>query len=175
MSLERLKSIVLPPVTPKWNGCPELWLEVEKQLGTSLPSDYKEFIENYGAGGFYNFLGIKSPFTPKYDLISRNKKSKEYFHSQDIFPVFPDPGGLLYCGGDENGDYLFWLTKGIPDEWPVVYATDDFLEWQIYKLSITDFLCYWLTGKADPNFIRELNVLERNVPIFEPDKDEYYK
>jgi hypothetical protein len=168
--LEQLLQIVPPPSTPVCAGSPEAWPDVEARLGTRLPQDYKAFINRYGSGGFYNFFGIISPFLPENDLVTRFWKWRPFFQ-QGKFPVFPEPGGLLLLGADECEHTLFWLTKGDPDCWPLVYMDDDYIdfpEYEYYEMTVTQFLVEWISGRLDPPLIRHLNVRERKVPIFCP-------
>jgi hypothetical protein len=83
-----------------------------------------------------------------------------------FFPVFPDPGGLLSVGADINGNTLFWLTKGEPDEWPVVYMDDDFLEYDLYEMSLTTFLVEWISGRIEPRALQGLCIRESGAPIY---------
>jgi hypothetical protein len=164
--LEKLIQIAPPPDSPLCAGSPEVWPEIEAKLGTRLPDDYKAYVNRYGSGGFYNFLGISSPFTPRNDLVTTFQECRQYF-SQDFFPVFPDLGGLLSVGADENGNTLFWLTNGEPNQWPLVYMDDDFVEYDLYEMSLTEFLVDWISGRIEPRVIQGLNVRERKVPIFQ--------
>ncbi len=36
------------------------------------------------------------------------------------YPIWPESGGLLSWGGDNNANTYFWLTDGAGDFWPVV-------------------------------------------------------
>jgi hypothetical protein len=58
--LDRLMELVPPPKEPMCAGSPEQWFSVEQKLGTTLPDDYKIFINKYGSGGFYGFLEVIS-------------------------------------------------------------------------------------------------------------------
>lgn len=55
MSFEQLIEVVAPPDNPFEAGTPSQWGEVENLLGTSLPEDYKKFINSFGSGGFTAF------------------------------------------------------------------------------------------------------------------------
>jgi hypothetical protein len=50
MTLEALMSIVPPPKKPSDAGRGRDWMNIEKSLGTTLPVDYKDFINLYGLG-----------------------------------------------------------------------------------------------------------------------------
>lgn len=181
MSIDQLLAVVHPPVTPVATGSPDLWPEVEKQLGTRLPPDYKEFISLYGTGDFYRFLGILSPFSKRDSLITNNKRYLPVFKNlsgiaRDVVLTFPDSGGLIICGGDENGNTLFWQTGGEPATWPIVYASEELIDYEVFETDLTGFLAGWVSGDIRPHLIDHsiegVRVLERNVPVFEPSRFE---
>lgn len=175
MGIAALVTLAPPPESPIWAGRPQDWPAAEARLGVSLPADYKEFVTVYGAGGFYDFLGIATPFSPKYDLASKHDRSRESFQTQSFFPVFPDRGGLLCMGGDDNGDSLCWLIKGPPNQWPIVYCTEDFIEINIFRMTLVDFLAGWVGQRLHPTFLSGLNIHSRRKPIFTPNTAEMYK
>lgn len=115
-----------PPSVPVYSS--GQWDSVEAQLGTVLPSDYKNLVSSYGDGIFDEFLWIYTPFTPhrEANLIHASKVDREVLMETRNFPgheqvaVFPEPNGLLACGGTGNGDRLFWKTVGLPDVWTIV-------------------------------------------------------
>ena len=168
--LEQLMRLVPPPEAPICAGSPEAWVEVERKLGAPLPDDYKIFINRYGSGGFYDYLEIVSPFMPRNGLIAMFWRYRDSY-KQDKFPVFPEPEGLLLLGTDQCEHTLFWLTKGEPNQWPLVYMDDNYIDtprYEYYEMTITQFLVEWISGRLDPPMIRDLKVRERKVPIFAP-------
>lgn len=87
--------------------------------------------------------------------------------------MWPQIGGLINFGVTENGDYLFWLPEGRPDEWKVVFwdrgASEDecFLE---FDCGMAEFLA----GLADGSIIpkgHEREDFEPMGPIFQPYSD----
>ena len=166
--LERLMELVPPPKEPMCAGSPEQWPEVEQKLGTTLPDNYKIFINKYGSGGFYGFLEVISSFRLRNDLVSKFWQSRDFYITNGFFPVYPDPGGLLLAGGDENGNSLHWLTKGEPNEWPLVYLEDEHAGYELYEMTLAQFLVEWISGKIEPNVMQGLNLKSHKVPIFMP-------
>lgn len=155
MSIEKLKGILFPPDPPFKTGDEEGWNQVESQLGTTLPIDYKEIISTYGTGGIDEFLWFLTPFVDD-ENVNFFKKMKvindAYIVLRDQFPhhlkhnVFPEENGLLPWAYTDNGDVLYWLTKGSPDEWSIVIygSSDDYYE---YPNSISEFLYDMLSRK----------------------------
>lgn len=123
-SLTKLMTIIPPPKRPKGVGSPQQWLRTTKSLGTELPEDYRQFVEVYGTGlfaGFYIVLtpGAKDPYGNLVEYLGLLGPHFEH-HDRLPFPIHPARPGLLVWGGDENGNYYYWLTKGAPDQWKVV-------------------------------------------------------
>jgi hypothetical protein len=175
MGIAGLIELAPPPESPLWAGRPEDWPALEAKLGTGLPDDYKQYVAAYGAGGFHGFLEIITPFSPKYDLLTKQQRTRTYLEAQDVFPVFPNPGGLLYVGGDDNGNSLCWLTKGGPNCWPIVYCTEDFIEMNVFGMTLSDFLSGWIAQQIHPTFLYGLDIHSRPKPIFKPNALEMYK
>ncbi|MBI5757882.1 MAG: SMI1/KNR4 family protein [Planctomycetales bacterium] len=166
MGIERLMKIVTPPEPLGVMVSSARWAEAEKEVGSTFPADYREFVNRYGAGAFYNFMEISSPFSPRSNLMAIHNKWSHYFHDQVVFPVYPEAGGILRVGGDENGNLLFWVTRGEPDKWPIVYFTPDFQDHELYVSNITDFLSDWLSGVIEPLCLCNVKDLQRDVPVF---------
>ncbi|KOP78419.1 hypothetical protein AMS59_11160 [Lysinibacillus sp. FJAT-14745] len=149
MSLEKLKTIL--PVPAKTFGAGDIfqWKEAEKELGSKFPSDYKEFISTYGAGGVGGFLWIYSPFTCDENLnffIRSKEENDAYFTSKQEFPedfprsLFPEENGLLPFAGTDNGDVLNWITSNDPENWSIlVYDGRSGVSYE-YKCSLVEFL-----------------------------------
>lgn len=129
MSLTTLKKLV-PPPTKINTGTLKTWQKVERSLGLKLPRDYREFIFSYGGGLFADFYLVFDPFsTDQYlNLASRIQmncqKLRELCESNGPdyipYPIYPEKGGLLPWGNDENGNEYYWLTEGPPTKWKVV-------------------------------------------------------
>lgn len=154
-----LQKIIPPPKHPKYNGSPDDWGRVERNLGVKLPDDYKTLINLYGTGGFLEFVYPLSPFAPaslsfnlpgavKQTLSSYESGQKEFPEFSPPFPAYPHESGLFPWANTMNGDTLFWLTKGKPDSWPVVICDSKFSEkYDHFDLNATDFLARLMRGK----------------------------
>ncbi|MGW4699080.1 SMI1/KNR4 family protein [Streptomyces sp. NPDC004285] len=124
----RLVELVLPPAEPV--DARGDWTAAEKTIGTRLPGDYKRLVETYGWGEFCDFLYLRTPFgTSEYNGIewqsARLTGPPERDRERYPFPVHPDPGGLLVWGTTMDADRLCWLTRGAPDDWPVVVWSNE--------------------------------------------------
>jgi hypothetical protein len=154
MSLAALRRIMPPPASPSLGDKLPDWLAIEKQL-CPLPAEYKAFIETYGLGKIDDFLILYSPHaTDRYlnlltrgpiDLDALRELKTKHGDREVPYPLFPDPNGLLPFGIDENGDGLYWLMEGTPDQWPVVVNEGRAPEYQTFNVPLTDFLTGILT------------------------------
>ncbi|CAN7452254.1 SMI1/KNR4 family protein [Phenylobacterium sp. LjRoot219] len=118
MTIEALIKVLPPPVEPfeAFNGP---WEPIEAELGVVLPDDYKAFARLYGVGYFIEFLGVDIPRSRNPNrrleyqarVVCEGLASLEFL-DEPPYPFWPTPGGLLPFGGTDNGDDLFWLTRG---------------------------------------------------------------
>ncbi|MDQ0244739.1 hypothetical protein J2S09_002310 [Bacillus fengqiuensis] len=156
MSLENLKTVLPPPKNPFSTGNDSCFNEIEQTLGTQLPMDYKQFITIYGIGLIDEFIWVLNPFVLN-DNLNLMEKTKDileaYTESRNNFPgdfpykTFPEQGGLLPWGLTENGDELYWLTEGSPEEWKVVIYGSRSSDFIVYPESMTSFLAKILEKK----------------------------
>ncbi len=158
MGLERLRSIVPPPAEPLEPGLPDGWPQVEAELGTELPDDFKRFTELYGSGKFDDFLYLLNPFAadPAGNLVgSRDTMLEAYAETRAKFPdrlplpPWPEPGGLLPLGRSDNGNELYWLTEGQPARWPVVAFAGRSTQHEVHPHPVTEFLALLLSGELE--------------------------
>jgi hypothetical protein len=158
VDLERLESIVPPPAKPLEAGRPDRWPRVEAELGTELPEDFKRFTERYGSGKFDDFLYLLNPFAkdPAGNLVSgRDLMLEGYAETRAKFPErlplppWPEPGGLLPLGNSDNGNELYWVTKGKPNRWSVVAFAARSTDHEIHNHRVTEFLALLLAGELD--------------------------
>ena len=129
--------------------------KAEALLGTKLPKEYRDFIKVYGSGQVASFLGIYNPIShAKFGnlLEMALKDTEEYGISRAEFPDdyyfnrYPEAGGLLPWGRTDNGDHLYWLTRGQPCSWPIVVWKRDG-DWHLFRIGFTNFIGGLLTGR----------------------------
>jgi hypothetical protein len=103
------------------------WSDVEKALGLQLPGSYKKLIDLFGASRWREFLQILSPFDDAVNLIkhgefilSADRVSRSAHKHHYPLPLYPEPGGLLPWATTDNGDALYFVTAGPPDDWPTL-------------------------------------------------------
>lgn len=156
MTIDRLMAVVPPPKAPcgTFNG---RWEPLEAALGVALPQDYKDFVRLYGAGYFLEFLGVYVPASPNPNLRLEARVpqvchglSSVFSPDELAYPFWPAPGGLVPFGGTDNGDDLFWLTRGKPAEWKVVVLDRGLGRCETLDCDLTDFLAGLAAGEISP-------------------------
>ncbi|MFJ8232835.1 SMI1/KNR4 family protein [Streptomyces sp. NPDC094448] len=152
--LARLTEILpLPPAPPAGKD----WDAVESALGTTLPTDYKEFISVYGGGLVDGYLTVLEPSCvhPGYDLIRivarRTEANEELWQYTDRPPELEEPGSrLIAWGATDNAEYLFWLARPgqAPDNWATMINDGGGEYWETHSMTCTEFLAATLTGQT---------------------------
>lgn len=163
-SLEELKSMLPIPANPVENIVD--WENVEQKLGTKLPEDYKQFINTYGSGSLGEFMMLLNPTSQNKYLNTFKKmeamsdfdhKQREFSNIDDTYPIplYPNSGGILIWGITDNGEELYWLTTGEPDNWKIIYNSTRDGEFETYDESVTSFLTKVVKGTIKSKFFPE--------------------
>ncbi|MFE7532366.1 SMI1/KNR4 family protein [Kitasatospora sp. NPDC057542] len=158
---ERLRAIMGEPA---YTPAQVPWELAPAELGVQLPSDYRAFIDLYGAVNLNGEWGVSSPAQaidpglPGGFVLWQTKTDGEFrgqvrcedeFWDQEYTPIFPDPGGLLPWGSNSNHAYCCWLTTGPnPEQWPVAIFDCGGLDGKLdlYDGGFAQFVATVLTG-----------------------------
>jgi len=150
-AIERLVGLVCPPSEPV--AAEGEWSTIEAQLGLELPSDFKEFTARYGAGTFCNFLHPLWPFFAECSMASQaegilraGRTMRAEFPDEYSYPYHPDEGGLFPWATSDNGDRLYWLTRGEPSTWQVIVWGSRGPDHEVYPCGAVAFLAGYLKG-----------------------------
>jgi hypothetical protein len=177
MTIESLYKVMTPPTLPVEAGSVEAWPAIEKIIGVTLPNDYKQYINAFGTGYIGRFLWPFTPFSENEYLNLRDqinysldvlRELEENWGEECPYPLYPDPEGLLPWGRTDNGDVLFWLTVGHPDDWPTVINEARGPLYEEYQASMTDFLAKLISGEITSD-IMPYDFLDRDA-LFVPYK-----
>ena len=155
-SFEKLIKLIPPPANPLEVGNMEEWGKIEEELKLKLPEDYKRIVCTYGTGYWMEFLWVLNPFSKgeyfnlqeqiRSQLDAEREIKKEY--PEEIpFPIYPEEGGLLPWAMTDNGDRLYWLTSGLPEQWATIIYESRGPEYDKRKSSCSEILLRWVTGK----------------------------
>lgn len=138
-------------------GPPIDWPSVQRAIGSVLPCDYKALVDLAGSIYVGQFLGTFTPGSPNPNVdllvqmgarLSALQEMKRVGGSQECpYPLWFEPGGLLPWGATDNGDTLFWLTRGHPDQWTVVVGEGRGPLFDEFPLCASDFLVEFLEGR----------------------------
>jgi SMI1-KNR4 cell-wall len=173
VTLQRLRQVAAPPPAPSGTGTPEEWAAAERALGLELPGDYKELVRTYGSGKFANFIFVYTPFTsnPYSNLLEQRGLNLAAYKTMRAqaprtapYPAYPEPGGVLPRAHTENGDVLYWLTEGPPDQWPIIVIETRHGSLQQYDLTTTEFLAQALEGRLGPDIFPSAQELVGAAP-----------
>jgi hypothetical protein len=163
--LEQLRRLLPPPAEPLEPAPPGGWAEVEAALGTGLPEDFKAFTELYGSGKVDDFLYLFNPFAEGQDgnlLFEKDRVLAAYAETRAKFPArLPLPPFT------DNGDELFWVTRGDPGDWPVALLESRAARQEIHRMPVTGFLVALATGELDTGILPD-DVVHRPRHQFAP-------
>ena len=152
------------------------WAELESELGTALPEDYKEICARFEPGSFSAFLSLLRGGDHRlYDLRSTWKLMRSMFERDAIsagrlvapYEVYGATGnrGLLLWGSAETAECeYYWLADDATDpaEWPVLARWEAGADWHSYEMSTAEFIHRVI---ADPEF-RPLGVAQEMGPPY---------
>ncbi len=132
-------------------------------IGSVLPGDFRSLVEITGPIYVGGFLGVFAPCLENRSLdilvqmgarLSALQVLKRDLGSRECpYPLWFEPGGLLPWGASDNGDTLFWLARGHPDQWTVVINESRGPEFESFPLRTCDFLVEWLSGRLDSRIL----------------------
>lgn len=149
MAVAELAALVTPPSRPQ-DGAGS-WRAIQPSLGIHYPADFRELIERYGTGEFFEKLVILNPLNQwcREDIAKQLKNLRAMRDAMDLSgAVHPETAGLFPWGFDSNGNKFCWLTKGEPDEWPVIQLGHN-EEGDLHRadVSVTTFLVNFAKNK----------------------------
>jgi len=160
VGLDQLREIMGDPV---YVPARVPWELAPAELGVQLPSDYRSFIDTYGAVDFAGEWFVKTPtlrsslpggpgglagwrYRNDTALRIQVEQSAELL-GLDPTPVFPDPGGLLAWGANSNHVYCCWSTTDPdPNRWPVVVWFQDRGRFECFDGGFAEFVATVLSG-----------------------------
>lgn len=123
------------------------WERMSESWGKEFPSDFRHFIEVYGAGTIANYLSILKP-EPKGiepgsdDMLMETVNARNAWAREPKSPELmgTDPE-LIAWGLDSSSDILCWDASGDdPGAWPVLVRSRDDNLWSRYDCGMVEFL-----------------------------------
>lgn len=141
------------------------WEQVEEQLATTLPSDYRTLVDVGGAGLGFNDLRLYSPGEPlrSHDLLDSNGVFEDLLLFWEDDPEFrpadlPEDARLIAWASTSHGETLFWRvdagnSSGV---YPIYVEDGDGARWERFNLSTTDLLLGILHGTVSSQLFSDL-------------------
>ena len=172
MSIEELKKVLGPPPIPIATGVDANWEDVEREVGAKIPTDYKNFVSQYGVGCIDEFLWVFNPFTRNEHLnLVRQMKVKlealqviredlnrlrNEYHRAVLYsipyPLYPEKDGLVPWAGTDNGDVMYLRFASGSLSGPVIVGDSGGEEWAEFDGSVTAFLTSLLSRRFRIDF-----------------------
>jgi hypothetical protein len=154
--LQALQALVPPPDRPYLGD--GTWADLFATLGTTLPTEYVELMNIYGAGCWSNWWQFYTP-SPSFadsveDALDVYRDLREDFPEFYPLAVWPEPGGFLPFAESMEGDVLGWLVDGAPDDWPLIVWLRSGDQPPPLPGPLVDTLLDWLRGRLDAEGFR---------------------
>jgi hypothetical protein len=166
MTLETLLDALPTPAHPVETVDADQWETFELITGITLPDDYKAYLRVFGTGIIGGVITPHNPFCKRplwkihytcRDWMRESAGIHKYKHlyGEQTFPyaIYPEPGGVLPWGETDNGDRLFWLTTGLPNEWTILMNEVRSSDFELFECSMTEFLRGLITGDIQSDII----------------------
>jgi hypothetical protein len=161
MSTPSLEVLVPPPAAP--TAADGDFANVEQELGTALPADWKHLVRTYGYGTFGEFLHLWSPFFTPCPMAVQARGTLDADRELTMaapgeavpFPLYPDAEGALPWANTDNGDVVYWLTRRAPDAWPVaIWNARGGPEYDNVDGGAAALLLRWMAGEQFSRLLR---------------------
>lgn len=162
-SLDKLRRVAPPPSQPVEVPTSDAFLRVESLLGLSLPADYKNLVQCYGTGSFWEFVWPLSPATlnPNLRLDTRASKiiaslaSTREVEPEFPFSFFPSAGGLYPWAVTDNGDTFCWEIRGDANGWHTIVLEGRGFGWTRHQDCPSQFLYRLGTARRPSRLLPE--------------------
>lgn len=166
----------LPEITallgaPRFNWSdPAPWTDLERELGTAFPADFREIVDAYGSVMVNKQLYLTHPASHLLHSLGESiRDDLELWRDEDMVeylpsPVGADPGQLIPVASAATGEAVFLRVPDEPSSpWRVVVQEFDSPAWTLYEMTFSDWLLAYLKG-------RDVTLCSRN---FAPDRPFY--
>ncbi|NYE39362.1 hypothetical protein [Streptomyces fulvorobeus] len=150
------------------------WDLMGQSWGKGFPSDYRHFIESYGAGTIENSFGVLRP-EPRGAEPGPDEMLMETVNAQDAWargePKSPELAGtspeLIAWGVDSSSDIVCWDASGSdPDAWPVLVRSRGDNLWSRYDCGMAEFLVRVLRADFPACPLSDLSLWGRHPAVF---------
>ncbi|MFJ6383806.1 SMI1/KNR4 family protein [Kitasatospora sp. NPDC092039] len=151
-TLDEIKALLGAPGF-HWSD-PAPWARLERELGVSLPADFREFTDAYGPVEINEQLYLEHPGHPVRNLGEKIREWIEHWSDEDDAEFLPAPAGsgpgeLLPVATATTGEFVFLRVPDGPSApWGMGVLETDTLEYVPYdELAFGDWLLAYLRGE----------------------------
>lgn len=151
------------------------WTQVESELSTALPADYKELCESFEVGHFSAYLSLLrgDDAEPVFSLLHAWRSLKQFAEDEkhgayaagsfSPYGVYRAAGngqhsGLIEWGRTQPEGSLFWLADAErdPETWPVIARAEAIEPWQRFDMTSSEFVYHAITDGTLQNFSSQI-------------------
>ncbi|MGW0949657.1 SMI1/KNR4 family protein [Streptomyces sp. NPDC002623] len=141
---------------------PVAWGEIEGELGTSLPGEYKEIIDGYAPVLVNGHLSLKHPATGRWNLGEWIRSTAEAWSQVEWGDGEPEgdprislgipelefgtPNGLIPIASTDRGETIFHAPRGAQGKGSL-FVEDGEGEFFEYSIGFAEWLWRWLVGE----------------------------
>lgn len=153
---------------PRVQAEPVDWDEVTRRLGSRLPEDYTDLIDNFGGGWVDDHIGIYVPGCANhyFDLVPAGKQRiadlEGLWAEEENATKPPQLAGfgryLINWASTGSGEYLYWIADEStpPEKWTVSLEQGRDGDWEHFDVGCVDFLLGVLSGRVDSFYLSDL-------------------
>ena len=145
---------------------PEAFYRWESSMSPpAFPADYATLVNAVGPCDWLDHVSIFSPGEKMNRLQSEFREDYPSLCELGMVPkehrysVYPDCGGIMCVGGNDNGGYIGWLTQGDTDKWPVVLMSDDGCDVEVHHRTLSCLLLGWINGEISSKVLLPAELL----------------
>lgn len=163
--MDTLRQLLRPPKSPRevptdgdWARCQDLF--------QSPPPDYRRFLQVYGTGIIDGFLYILNPASAnRYlnlvrhgeEVLAAFREMRSNFPTSFDMPLFPEADGYLPYGVTDNGDTLFWVTRGPAVAWATAVMGAREPEVFFFRAALWSFLQHSSAGSLNARYFLRIS------------------
>ncbi|MFF3621350.1 SMI1/KNR4 family protein [Streptomyces sp. NPDC002467] len=150
----------LPEITallgePRFNWTdPTPWLDLEQELGTTFPADFREIVDAYGSVVVNDQLYLNHPAPHLLHNLGKDiRLDLDLWREEDMVEYLPSPvgagaGELLPVASAKTGEAVFLRVPEDPaSPWQTLVQEFDSPAWTLYEMTFGEWLLAYLKGR----------------------------
>ncbi|MEU9860474.1 SMI1/KNR4 family protein [Streptomyces sp. NPDC047971] len=133
---------------------PAPWIDLERELGTAFPADFRAIVDAYGSVMVNGQLYLVHPAEHLLHSLGENIRGDlELWRDEDMVeflpsPVGGNPGELIPVASAVTGEAIFLRVPDAPSSpWRVVVQEFDSPAWTLYEMTFGEWLLAYLKGR----------------------------